>query len=174
MSEPNLSNLGPKNLQNNPPETNTQPSVTNAVQSSLTNAVQSPVVTRKKAILKNVEGKDMKEEDYFFKKTEKGGKAPDYFNKVCGLPVDREDLLEVFNKVFDKKDNILFYKTTNKEVYVVIVPLKYSTTVVDSNDSIDGDFQKHALSFIKEGSVNTDTMKLKLKRIVPFIKFSDR
>lgn len=127
-----------------------------------------------KIILKNTRGEDMKEKDYFFAKTDKGGIAPPYFNKVCGFPVDREDLLEVFNRIFDPKENILFYKTQNKEVYVVIIPIKNSTVIGDFNDSMDGDFQKHALSFINEGSVNLDTFKMKLKRILPFVKMSEK
>ena len=111
----------------------------------------------------------MKEEDYFYK-----GKALPSFNKVCGMPVDREDLLTIFNKTFKLEDNFLFYKAVNKEVYIIIVPLKYSSTVGEFNDSIEGDFQKHAISFINEGSVNADTLKAKLKRIVPFVKFTDR
>lgn len=120
-------------------------------------------------VLKNVKGEVMNEEDYFFK-----GKALPTFNKVCGMPVDREDLLEIFNKIFKPEDNFLFYKTTNKEVYIVIVPIKYSSTVGEFNDSFDGDFQKHTISFISEGSVNADTLKMKLKRIIPFVKYTDR
>jgi hypothetical protein len=122
-----------------------------------------------KPILKNTLGKEVEEEDYFF-----GGEAPVWFNKVCGMPVDREDLLEVFNKAFNPKDNFLFYKTVNKEVYVIIVPLKYSSNVSPDNDSMKGDFQKHAISFINEGSVNIDTLKTKLKKILPFVDFKDR
>ena len=128
---------------------------------------------KKKIILKNVKGEDMKEEDYFYRTKEK----KDFifsFNDVCGTPVEREDLLEVFNKVFKSEDNILFYKTIDKEVYVIIIPLKYSTTVGRDHESIDGDFQKHAISFVQEGSVNTTTLRGKLERIVPFIKYTDR
>ena len=135
--------------------------------------VEEPKAIKSTVILKNTQGVDMKEEDYFYGENGKG-KAYPTFNKVCGLPVEREDLLEVFNKVFNPKDNILFYKTTNKEVYLIIVPLKYSKTVGKSNESIDGDAQKHAISFISEGSVNTTTLKSKLERIIPFIDFNDR
>jgi len=122
-------------------------------------------------ILKNTFGEDMDEGDYFHSTKEPGkGKALPFFNKVCGNPVEREDLIEAFNTIFDPKDNILFYKTTDKEVYVIIIPLKLSTNVSKENDSIDGDFQKHAISFINEGSVNIDTLKMKLRRIIPFIK----
>lgn len=123
----------------------------------------------KKIVFKNTLGKEVPEEDYFF-----GGKAPVGFEGSCGAPVDREDLLTVFNKAFKPEDNILFYKAKDKEVYIVIIPLKYSSSVGEESNSIDGDFQKHAISFINEGSVNIDTLKLKLKRIIPFIKFSDR
>jgi hypothetical protein len=126
-------------------------------------------VLGKKVVLKNTTGKEVPEEDYFF-----GGTAPSGFEGTCGLPVEREDLLGVFNKVFSPADNFLFYKQKDKEVYLVIVPIKYSTTIGDYNNSISGDFQKHAISFINEGSVNLDTLKMKLKRIPPFCKFTDR
>lgn len=137
-----------------------------------------PVETIKKAvkktIIKNVEGKEVKESDYFYKATEKGGVAPVSFTTMCGKPVEREDLLEVFNKVFKKDDNILFYKSLNKEVYIVIIPLKFSTSVGAEHESVDNDFQKHSISFIGEGSVNLDTLKSKLTRILGFVNFSDR
>lgn len=134
-----------------------------------------PKVEVKVTILKNTSGKEVPECEYFF--SEKGlseGKAPSGFSQTCGKPVDREDLLGVFNKIFKPEDNILFYKQSDKEVYIVIVPLKYSPSVGQSNGSLEGDFQKHAISFLNEGSVNLDTLKMKLKRIVPFIKYTDR
>jgi hypothetical protein len=82
--------------------------------------------------------------------------------------------LDVFNKVFRPTDNILFYKQVYKEVYLVIVPIKYSVSVGDFNDSMDGDFQKHAISFLTEGSVNLETLRQKLERIVKLIKYTDR
>ena len=124
---------------------------------------------KKEIILKDTLGKDVKEEDYFF-----GGKAPASFEGTCGKPVDREDLIVVFNKVFKPEDKILFYKQTDKEVYIIIPPIKYSTTIGDFNNSIEGDFQKHAISFINEGSVNVDSLKMKLERIPKFFKFTDR
>jgi len=133
---------------------------------------KSPVL---KTILKNTKGKEVNEGDYFF--SEKGaglGKAPAGFDITCGKPVEREDLLEVFNRVFKPEDNILFYKQPDKEVYLVIVPLKYSASVGGHNGSMESDFQKHALSFLNEGSVNLDTLKQKLNRIVPFVKYNDR
>ena len=123
----------------------------------------------KKTILKNTSGKEVPEADYFF-----GGKAPNSFEKYCGKPVDREDLLAVFNKVFKPEDNFLFYKEIDKEVYLIIPPMKYSTTVGVEQNSLEGDFQKHAISFIGEGSVNLDTLKTKLSRIPKFCKFGDR
>lgn len=122
-----------------------------------------------KSILRNTSGKEVKEKDYFF-----GGVVPAGFKGTCGKPVDREDLLAVFNKVFKPEDNILFYKQEDKEVYLVIIPIKYATTIGDFNNSLEGDFQKHAISFLNEGSVNADTLKLKLARIQKFVKYSDR
>jgi len=88
--------------------------------------------------------------------------------------VDREDLLEVFNKVFKPEDNILFYRQLDKEVYIIIVPIKYSTSIGENNNSIKGDFQKHAISFLNEGSVNLDSLRGKLEKIQTFVKYTDR
>ena len=121
------------------------------------------------AELKTPLGKVVKNEDYFFK-----GVVPAGFDMTCGKPVDREDLISLFYKVFKEKDDILFYRQLDKEVYLVIIPLKYATEVGSSEDSIEGDFQKHAISFLTEGSVNLDTMKIKLERIKSFVKYDDR
>jgi len=132
---------------------------------------QKPKATKAvaKSSIKNTFGKEVPEADYFFE-----GKIPSGFVGTCGKPVDREDLLEVFNKVFDPADNFLFYKSLDKEVYLVIVPIKNSTTIGEFNNSFAGDFQKHAISFLNEGSVNVDTLRAKLKRIIPFCKFTNR
>ncbi len=124
-----------------------------------------------KIVLKNTLGEEVPQTDYFFSKDGED-KAPGYFVDVCGYPVDREDMLTVFNKIFKPKDGILFYKTKDKEVYVVIVPLKHSSVVGASHNSVDGDFQKHAISFIAEGSVNLDTLRNKLTRVSSTIKIS--
>ena len=136
---------------------------------------EAPAIEVKKSFLRNTSGKEVCECEYFFsEKGPKEGKAPAGFAQTCGKPVDREDLLGVFNKIFKPEDNILFYKQTDKEVYLVIVPLKYSASVGGHNGSMEGDFQKHAISFLTEGSVNLDTLKMKLKRIIPFVRYSDR
>lgn len=122
-----------------------------------------------KVILKNTLGEEVPQSDYFFSSDGKNS-APAYFPDVCGYPVDREEMLSVFNKIFKPKDGILFYKTKDKEVYIVIVPLKYSSAVGASHNSIEGDFQKHAISFIQEGSVNLDTLRNKLIRVASTIK----
>lgn len=141
----------------------------------------TPLVLKKKKsiILKNVLGEDMNEKDYFFsdgskEEKERGGLSPSYFNKTCGLPVDREDLLEVFNKIFKPEDNFLFYKTREAEVYVVIVPIKFASTINVENNSISGDYQKHSISFIAEGSANPTTLKSKLQRVSSFVQYKDR
>jgi len=129
----------------------------------------------KKTILKNTSGKEVDEGDYFYSNEGLSkGKAPNGFSKTCGYPVEREDLVGVFNKIFKPEDGVLFYKQPDKEVYLVIVPIKYSASVGEHNGSLEGDFQKHAISFLNEGSVNLDTLKTKLKRIVPFVKYNDR
>jgi len=127
-------------------------------------------------VLKDVDGDDVDQADYFFARTEEEvidkvthkattKTAPPYFNVICGLPVDREELIEAFQLHFPTRKGFLFYKLKDKEVYLVIIPLKYATTISKSNESRPGDFQRHALSFIGEGSVNIDSLKLKLKRI---------
>jgi hypothetical protein len=123
----------------------------------------------KSLILKNSSGQEVKTDDYFFK-----GIIPSGFEGTCGKPVEREDLLGVFNKVFKPTDNILFYKQNDKEVYLIIIPLKYSDSVGEEHDSMDGDFQKHAISFLTEGSVNLDTLRQKLEKIKKFVKYNDR
>jgi len=123
----------------------------------------------KKTILKNTQLKEVPEADYFF-----GGYAPIGFEGTCGLAVEREDLRMVFDKIFKPSDNFLFYKQKDKEVYLVIIPIKNSTIIGDYNNSLPGDFQKHAISFLNEGSVNLDTLKMKLGRITKFVKYDDR
>jgi len=130
---------------------------------------------KKKIVLKNTLGEDVKQEDYFFpgeikKPGEEKGKfttetAPVYFNKTFGFPVDREDLIEVFHQVFKPEKGYLFYKARDKELYLIIVPLKYARTIGKANESQPGDFQKHALSFINEGSVNSDSLRMKLTKV---------
>lgn len=129
-------------------------------------------------ILRNIDGEDVDQKDYFFgsknKETGEMVYAPAYFNRICGMPVDREDMIEVFRKVFgDPASEFLFYKCTNMEVYIIIVPLRRATVVGESEDSLPGDFQKHAISFISEGSVNLETLKLKLRKISGFLKRSE-
>lgn len=131
---------------------------------------------KKQIILKDVDGDDVDQADYFFPRLADetiDGKvykattqtAPAWFNRTCGMPVDREELIEVFNLHFPKSKGFLFYKQRNSEVYIVIVPLKYATTISRSNESRPGDYQRHAISFINEGSVNLDSLKMKLGRI---------
>lgn len=141
---------------------------------SLKENIPNPPGEFKKSILRNTLGKEVPESEYFYSAVKGEGKAPSGFNMTCGNPVDREDLVIEFNKIFKPEDNILFYKQPDKEVYLVIVPIKYSASVGEHNGSMEGDFQKHAISFLTEGSVNLDTLKGKLKRIIPFIKYSDR
>jgi len=128
-------------------------------------------------VLKDVDGDDVDWSEYFWPRFEdeklpsgkvlKAGECtvPDYFNRECGMPVDREDLLEVFNQFFPKRKGFLFYRQRDREVYIIIVPLKYATRISKANESRPGDCQRHAISFIAEGSVNLDSLKLKLGRI---------
>lgn len=122
-----------------------------------------------KIILKNTLGEEVAQPDYFYS-PDGSNTAPSYFHEVCGYAVDREELLAVFNKVFKPKDGLLFYKTRDKEVYLVIVPIKHSSIVGAEHDSLPGDFQKHTISFISEGSVNLDTLRTRLNRVASTIK----
>jgi hypothetical protein len=132
---------------------------------------------KSRIILQDIDGADVDQSEYFFprkvdEKTADGKvlkatdqTAPAYFNRMCGYPVDRDDLKEVFLQYFPRRKGFLFYKVRDKEVYLVIVPLKYATTVSASNESAPGHFQRHALSFVDAGSVNIDSLKIKLTRI---------
>lgn len=124
---------------------------------------------KNKIVLKNTLGEEVSQKDYFYSKDGKNA-APGFFTEVCGKPVDREDMLVVFNKIFKPKEGFLFYKCLDKEVYIIIVPLKHSSTVGKDYNSLEGEFQKHAISFITEGSVNLDTLRMKLNRVSGTIK----
>lgn len=135
---------------------------------------ESESIKKTSIILKDTEGNDVDQGDYFFPDEKKGitDTAPVYFNRVCGYPVDREDLLEVFNNIFKTRKGFLFYKLRDKEIYLIIVPRKYAKMVGKQTESQPGDFQKHALSFVNEGSVNTDTLKMKLNKISNHVDIS--
>lgn len=139
---------------------------------------ESNRLLKKGFILKNIYGEDVDPEKYFYSdgsevEKNRGTFIPPYFNAMCGLPVDREDLLEVFENIFkNHTKDFLFYKTKNKEVYLVIVPLANSQ-VGKTNDSVSGDFQRHAVSFITEGSANATTLKMKLKKVASYLKKAD-
>lgn len=129
-------------------------------------------------VLKNVFGDDIDQADFFYNKDkdtgkEGNGKAPSHFNRVCGFPVEREDMLVIFNRIFKPQYNFLFYKVLDKEVYLVIVPLKHAHTIGGPNESLNGDFQKHAISFIGEGSVNLESLRMKLERVATTIRIND-
>ena len=133
-------------------------------------------VTVEPQILKNTRGENVEVKDYFYAKPGETAIAPNFFNKSCGLPVnpmERPELIEIFDKVFNPQDNFLFLKSKNSEVYSVLVPLKY-TEIGGQEDSILGDYQLHAISFIPDGSVNFDKLKAELKKIASMIKYHDR
>ncbi len=60
---------------------------------------------KNKIVLKNTDQEEVDQKDYFFPGIDEETKkpsfetAPVYFNKTCGYPVDREELIAVFNKV---------------------------------------------------------------------------
>ena len=123
---------------------------------------------KNKVFLYDTYGVKVDSKNYFY--SSKGlDTMPPFFEEVCGRPVDREDMLNVFNKVFKVKAGILFYKCRDKEVYIIIVPIKHSSVVGIEHNSVDGEFQKHAISFISEGSVNLDTLRSKLERVAKTI-----
>lgn len=128
--------------------------------------------SKKKIILRNTLGEEVDPKDYFYSSKGKDT-APSWIIDVIGKPVDREDMLTVFNKIFKVKDGILFYKQDDKEVYVIMVPLKHSSVVGQDHNSVDGEFQKHAISFVSEGSVNLDMLKTKLTRVASTIKIAE-
>lgn len=134
--------------------------------------------------LKDSYGNELDVADYFFSDgseaestrlaaTADATLAPVYFNKVVGLPVQDEELIEIFEKVFSPDDGFLFYKCNRKEVYVIIVPLKFSK-INEEKDALSGDYQKHTISFIAEGSVNLEQLKVKLQRIAGMVHYDIR
>ena len=129
-----------------------------------------PKVELKKnnVVLKNTAGEEVDQKNYFYSK--KGeDTAPQFFIDKKAIPVDREDMIAVFNKIFKPKFGLLFYKEREKEVYLIIVPLKYSSIIGVDHDSLDGEFQAHAISFLSEGSVNIDTLRMKLTKVASTI-----
>jgi len=97
---------------------------------------------------------------------------PPYFTKVYGKPVDtdREDVIGVFHKIFRKEDGFLLYKAVDKELYSVIVPIKFSS-LSPQNGSVNGETQVHAMSFISEGGVNPDSLEVVLNKIARNIAY---
>lgn len=131
-----------------------------------TESKQKTADAKKKSIVPLIStlGEEVDPMNYFYS-TKGKNTMPTFFEEVCGRPVDREDMLTVFHKIFNPKHGILFYKTKDKEVYIIIVPIKHSSVVGAEHNSVDGEFQKHAISFITEGSVNIDTLRNKLERV---------
>jgi len=133
-------------------------------------------VTVEPQILKNTRGENVDVKDYFYAKPGETAIAPNFFNKACGLPVnplERPELIEIFDKTFKPQDNFVFLKARDKEVYSVLIPLKY-TDINSQEDCILGDYQLHAISFIPDGSVNFDKLKAELKKIATMIKYDSR
>jgi len=133
-------------------------------------------ITVEPQILKNTRGENVDVKDYFYAKPGETAIAPNFFNKACGLPVnplERPELIEIFDKTFKPQDNFVFLKARDKEVYSVLIPLKY-TDINSQEDCILGDYQLHAISFIPDGSVNFDKLKAELKKIATMIKYDSR
>lgn len=127
----------------------------------------------KDPVLKNTKGEVVPVGDYFFAREGEKAIAPSFFNKACGMPCDREDLVEIFNKVFNPEDNFVFLKSYDKEVYGVLVPLKYSD-IGAKEESVLGDYQFHAISFVMDGSVNHEKLRRELKKIAGILKYENK
>lgn len=127
----------------------------------------------KTPIIKNTQGEDVAIEDYFFATEGTRAIAPPFFNKSMGYPVDREDLIEIFDKIFKPEDNFVFLKSRDKEVYGVLVPLKF-TDIGMEEEALLGDCQFHAVSFILDGSVNYDKLKNSLQKVAINIDYNNR
>lgn len=121
--------------------------------------------------IKNTKGEDVDIANYFYAKEGERVIPPPFFNKASGYPVtDREDLIEVFDKVFHPKDNFVLLKSRQSEVYYVLVPLRYSN-INASEDSVLGDFQLHSMSFIADGGVNLDKFRMKLLQVAQLCSY---
>jgi len=114
--------------------------------------------------IKTTDGKDVDIKDYFYAPEGQTPIAPPFFKDTCGKVVDRDDLVEVFEKIFSPEDGFIFLKDQYKEVYGVLVPLRY-TKIGTEEDALLGDFKYHAVSFVLDGSVNVEKLKSFLKKI---------
>ena len=61
----------------------------------------------------------------------------------------------------------------NKEVYGVLIPLKFSN-VSEIEDSRHGDYQYHAISFVLDGSVNYKRLKEGLEKVARLIDYKNK
>lgn len=128
----------------------------------------------KKQIIQNNKGEDVPLENYFFVNPGETIFVPNYFNDAFGKPTDREDLIEIFDTIFKPEDNFILLKDKTKEVYNIMVPLKFSNEVNFAENSQTGDCQIHAISFITDGSVNHDKFKSALKKISSLIAYGNK
>ncbi len=120
--------------------------------------------------LKNINGEEVDVKDYFYANGEEESIAPNFFNKALGYPITyeeegREDMIETFSTYFRPGDNFILLKQREKEVYSVLVPLKFAKDIGVHEDSILGDFQIHSMSFVQEGGFNLESFKSKLSLI---------
>lgn len=120
--------------------------------------------------IRNTLGEEVDLSKYFIPNHENISVAPNYFNRSHGYPISQnefgfEEMIEVFNKVFDVKDGFLLFKQRTKEVYSVLVPLRYAKELNEAEEANAFDYQIHAISFIKEGGFNIQTFENKLKSI---------
>jgi hypothetical protein len=123
--------------------------------------------------IKNSRGQDVPVEDYFYAVEGQKAVAPGFFNKAVGFPSDREDLIELFDKVFKPEDNFVLLKSRDKEVYSILVPLKYAD-IGSKDDSVLGDYQVHAISFVTDGSVNYEKFTGWLLKVAQTTKYANR
>ncbi len=122
-------------------------------------------------IFQTPDGTDVDPGNYVFPNEEGEVVVSPFFHKVYGYPVDREELIEVFFEVFAPKDEVLFYKKKQNETYTVIIPLAKASISLKTGAQ-GGDVQVHSMSFITEGSVNSQTLSLKLAAIAKALKYT--
>jgi hypothetical protein len=111
-------------------------------------------------------------EDYFFNTTDKPihDVIPKYQLKNLGAPCMSEMMNDIFYEYFKPEDGFLLYKKDLEEVYLVIIPLKF-TQYSKNKGNVTGDMQIHAVSFMHYGSVNIDLFKNLLEKVTKTIGY---
>lgn len=135
--------------------------------------VKKEEITQSNVVLFTTTGEEADLKKYFYQPEGEELNIPPFIKKVVGVPVNREDLIEVFHEIFKPEDEFLFYKSIDSEVYLVIPTLEYAD-IGAKFGSVNGDFQRHAISFINEGSVNLETLRQRLQMIAKSLNYSKK